>query len=200
MERYAKAIQNLIMQFSRLPGIGPKTAERLVFYLLEQPTATHQAFADALLQSSKQVVRCTTCCNFSQTSPCSICAETKRNRSVICVVAHPQDVAAIEKTGQFDGCYHVLGGTLDALEGRTHNEIRVRELLIRIKNTPEITEVILALNPDIQGETTILYLTKLLKECKLSVSRLARGLPIGGDVEFTDEVTLTNALRRREQL
>ena len=199
MSTTPKQIEKLIEQLSQLPGIGVKTAERLAFFIVEQPQQFKLELAGILTGLDAAIKRCDECYNFSEQSPCPICTDDKRNKNLLCVVAKPQDIAALEKTNSFDGRYFVLGGTLDPLEGRTPESIRVKEMLSRIK-TNATTEVILALNPDIPGETTMLYLTKTLKTANIQTSRLARGLPIGSDLEYADEVTLSSALKRREQL
>lgn len=200
MARYPAAIQNLINQFTKLPGIGPKTAERLVFDLLRQPVSTLTEFGSALGHLKDTIKRCGRCQNFAETDPCQICADARRNQLVICLVAKPQDVVAIERTNEYEGVYHVLGGMIDPLEGVTPKNLTVKALLDRLK-AAQAQELILALNPDMAGETTMFYLTKLLQQFNgLRVTRLARGLPTGSDLEYTDEVTLSNALSGRRQV
>ncbi|OGY50072.1 MAG: recombination protein RecR [Candidatus Buchananbacteria bacterium RIFCSPLOWO2_01_FULL_56_15] len=200
MTRYPAAIQNLISQFAKLPGVGTKTAERFVFNLLSQPSDALVAFGSAIGHLKDTIKRCGQCHNFAETDPCHLCGDRSRNRQVICVVAKPQDVLAIEKTSTYQGSYHVLGGLVDPLEGISPKQLTVAALVERLK-TNGISEVILALNPDMAGETTMLYLTKLLKQRpNLTVTRLARGLPTGSDLEYTDEVTLSNALSGRREV
>lgn len=197
---YPASLKNLIDQFAKLPGIGPKTAERLVFYLLKQPKEELARFGLAVEHLKDKITICHTCQNFSELDPCPICRDKKRNAKIICVVAKPQDLLVLEKTNEYQGVYHVLGGLVDPLEGVTPDKIKVRELVERLKKDG-ITEVILALNSDLAGETTMLYLTKLLKQfINIKITRLAQGLPIGSDLEYIDEITLTSALKGRKEL
>lgn len=198
--KYPVIIQNLIDQFSRLPSIGPKTAERLVFHLLYRPQNELHEFSQAIDHLKSNVKQCQICFNFSESNPCYICDSPKRDKTIICVVAKPQDMAIIEKTGSFDGVYHILGGNINPLENISPRHIKIKELLVRIKNDG-VREIILALNPDMSGETTSIYLTKLIKQFpNIKVTRLARGLPMGADLEYADEITLENALKDRREL
>ncbi|MFA6410885.1 MAG: recombination mediator RecR [Candidatus Buchananbacteria bacterium] len=200
MPPYSPSIKNLIDQFSHLPGIGPKTAERLVFHLLKQSKDDLARFGLALEHLKDKIVICQQCQNFAETNPCLICQDKKRNQSLVCLVAKPQDLFSLEKTNEYTGVYHVLGGVIDPLAGITPDKLKIRELVERIKKG-QITEVILALNSDLSGETTMLYLTKLLKQFKtIKITRLAQGLPIGSDLEYIDEVTLTSAIKGRKEL
>jgi len=199
MSNYPPSIKNLIDQFSHLPGIGPKTAERLVFYLLNQPKENLASFGLALEHIKDKIKVCRQCQNFAETDPCLICGDKKRNQKIICVVAKPQDLFALEKTNEYPGVYHVLGGVIDPLDGITPDRLKINELVERIKKDNSV-EVILGLNSDMPGETTILYLTKLLKQYKIKITRLAQGLPSGSDLEYADEVTLTSALKGRREL
>ncbi|KAB2923630.1 MAG: recombination protein RecR [Bacteroidetes bacterium] len=194
----SETIQQLTEEFSRLPGIGRKTAQRLALYVLKMPTDEVRAFAQALVDVKEKVRYCSVCSNITENDPCAICAGPKRNRRIICVVEEPNDVIALEKTHEFNGLYHVLGGALSPLDGVGPEDLKVKELLNRLAG--EIDEVILALNPNVEGETTTLYLAKLLKPLSVKVTRIARGLPIGGDLEFADEATLTRALEGRVAL
>lgn len=196
---YPEAIKKLIKEFTNLPGIGEKTAERLVFYLLDQSKQSLLNFSQALSNLKEKIVRCSQCQNFSDANLCLICQDKKRNPGVICVVAKPQDVVAIEKTNEYQGVYHVLGGVLNPLEGITPEQLKIKELISRLKKD-KIREIILALNPDLEGESTILYLVKLLKPYKIKITRLAKGLPMGSDLEYADEVTLSNALKGRREI
>ncbi len=197
---YQPAIQNLIDKLSHLPSIGPKTAERLVFYLLKRPPEELEQLASAILKAKQTIKICPNCFNFSESIPCPICSDSHRDHSLICVVSKPQDIVAIEKTGFFSGVYHVLGGNINPLENSFPEDLRINQLLIRIKNH-NIKEIILALNPDIEGETTSLFLINLLKKNQeIKITKLARGLPMGADVEYADEVTLENALRGRQKI
>jgi recombination protein RecR len=191
----SEALQQLIEEFARLPGIGRKTAQRLALYILKQPREEVVKMAKALVNVKDRIRYCSTCWNITEVDPCPICASPKRDRSVLCVVEEPNDVIAIEKTNEFKGLYHVLGGSLSPLDGIGPDDLKIRELLQRIGG--EVQEVILALNPNVEGEATTLYLTKLLKPLGVMVTRIARGIPVGGDLEFADEATLTRALEGR---
>ena len=200
MANYPTPIKNLIDEFAALPGLGPKTAERLVFYLLKRPTTDLNKFASAISQLKNKITVCQKCQNYSEISPCAICQSRQRNPKVICLVALPQDLLAIEKTNEYQGVYHVLGGVIDPLQGLTLEQLKIQELINRIKIDGAV-EIILALNWDLPGETTILYLTKLLKSFKnIKLTRLAQGLPTGSDLEYADEITLTNALKGRREI
>jgi recombination protein RecR len=194
----SEALQQLIEEFAALPGIGRKTAQRLALHILKQPREDVVQMARALVNVKDKIRYCSSCWNITETDPCPICASPKRDRTIICVVEEPNDVMAVEKTNEFKGLYHVLGGSLSPLDGIGPDELKVRELLQRITN--EMTEVILALNPNVEGEATTLYLTKLLKPLGVKISRIARGIPVGGDLEFADEATLTRALEGRVAL
>ena len=196
---YPKIIQELIDKFARLPSIGPKTAERMVFYLLNKPASELHQLGEAIENIKGKIKICKQCFNFSETNPCHICRDDKRDKKIICVITKPQDLLVIEKTKHFNGQYHILGGNINPLENISPENIKIKELLSRIK-IDQIEEVILAFNPDMPGETTTLYLKKLLKQNfpDLVLTRLARGLPMGADLEYADEVTLENALARRQ--
>ncbi len=189
------ALQELIEEFARLPGIGRKTAQRLALYLLKQPREGVVRMARAMVGVKDRVRYCSVCWNITETDPCAICASPKRDRDLLCVVEEPNDVLAIEKTNDFPGLYHVLGGALSPLDGIGPEELKVRELLQRI--TPGVREVILALNPNVEGEATTIYLTRLLKPLGVKITRIARGLPVGSDLEFADEATVSRALEGR---
>lgn len=199
MKQFPAAIQNLLDQFARLPGIGPKSAERFVFYLLKRPSEEVDQLADALKQIKHRVKKCSTCYDFAESNPCQYCSDPTRDASTLCVVADSADVLAIEKTGEFRGRYHVLGGVLRPTEGITADRLHMAELERRVASDG-IKEVILATNPDIEGEATALYITKLLGPHPVRVTRLAKGLPMGSDLEYADEVTLSNALRGRRSM
>ena len=198
MRKFPEPIENLVAAFSRLPGVGPKTALRYVFQLLRQPEGDLESFARALVDL-KKVSTCDTCFTYSETERCPICRDQKRHEHVLCVVAEPRDIATIEATDVYDGRYHVLGGTLNPIEGVTPEVLNVQKLLERLKKSNEIQEVILAFSPDVQGETTILYLTKHIRPLGKKVTRLARGLPLGADLEFADEITLGDAMTGRRE-
>jgi recombination protein RecR len=189
------ALQELIEEFARLPGIGRKTAQRLALHVLKQPRDSVVRMAKAMVGVKDRVRYCSSCWNITETDPCAICSSPKRDRNMLCVVEEPNDVLAIEKTNDFPGLYHVLGGSLSPLDGIGPEELKVRELLERI--TPEVKEVILALNPNVEGEATTIYLTRLLKPLGTRVTRIARGLPVGSDLEFADEATVSRALEGR---
>ncbi|MEW6510773.1 MAG: recombination mediator RecR [Bacteroidota bacterium] len=194
----SEALHQLIEEFARLPGIGRKTAQRLALFLLKQPREDVVRMAKAMVNVKDRIRYCSTCCNITETDPCAICASPKRTRSIICVVEEPNDVIALEKTNEYDGLYHVLGGSLSPLDGIGPEDLKVKELLARV--TGDVAEVILAMNPNVEGEATTIYLTKLLKPLGVRVSRIARGIPVGGDLEFADEATLGKALEGRVEV
>lgn len=189
------SLNQLIEEFAQLPGIGRKSAQRLALYILKLSKEEVTGMAQALVNVKEKIRYCSNCWNFTEDDPCGICANPKREGSIICVVEEPNDVIAIEKTNEFRGLYHVLGGALSPLDGIGPEDLKVRELLARI--TGGVKEIILAMNPDIEGEATTIYLTRLLKPLGVTVTRLARGIPIGGDLEFADEATLSRALEGR---
>ncbi|MBA4311208.1 MAG: recombination protein RecR [Chlorobiaceae bacterium] len=191
----SESLNQLIEEFSQLPGIGKKSAQRLALYILKLPKEDVLKISQALVNVKERMKYCSICCNFTETDPCGICSSSKREVDTICVVAEPNDVLAIEKTSEYHGVYHVLGGSLSPLEGIGPEDLKVKELLVRICS--DVDEVILALNPNIEGEATTIYLSRLLKPLGVKVTRLARGIPIGGDLEFADEATLTRALEGR---
>ncbi len=191
----SETLQQLIEEFSRLPGIGRKSAQRLALHILKRPREEVVAMARAMVNVKDRIRSCSVCCNITEEDPCAICASPKRDRTLLCVVEEPNDVIALEKTNEFHGLYHVLGGSLSPLDGIGPEELKIRELLARINS--EISEVILAMNPNVEGEATTLYLSRLLKPLGVRISRIARGLPVGGDLEFADEATLSRALEGR---
>jgi recombination protein RecR len=191
----SEALQQLIEEFSQLPGIGRKSAQRLALHLLKQPREDVVRMARTLVNMKDRIRYCSVCWNITEVDPCAICASPKRDQSIICVVEEPNDVIAVEKTNDFRGLYHVLGGALSPLDGIGPEDLKVKELLNR--TTSDVTEVILALNPNIEGEATTIYLSRLLKPLCVKVTRIARGLPVGGDLEFADEATLSRALEGR---
>lgn len=199
MIKFPQAIQNLIDQFAKLPGIGPKTAERLVFYLLKWSQKEKDDFAKALTDLNYSITHCSVCHNISEKNPCLICADKSRDKTKICVLAESHDLAAIENTSEYKGLYHVLGGVLDPLHGITPQKLKTDELLAKIQEN-NLSEIILAFNPDMEGEATMIYLNNLLKPFKIKITRLARGMPVGSDLEYTDEITLTNALKNRREI
>ncbi|MGE5557675.1 MAG: recombination mediator RecR [Bacillota bacterium] len=190
------SITKLISELAGLPGIGPKTAQRLAFYLLTRPSGEARKLAQAILEARDKVATCSVCGHFTEEEPCHICANPGRDRGLICVVEEPQDVLALEKTREFKGLYHVLHGAISPLDGIGPEDLRIKELLERIRQEP-VREVILATDPNVEGEATAMYLARILKPLVASVTRLARGLPVGGDLEYADEVTLGKALEGR---
>ncbi len=200
--RIPKAIQQVIESFERLPGIGPKTAERLTFYLLHVPQGELDRFAVSVQNLKKDTVMCSICFNIGESDPCSICEDQNRNHSMICVVEQALDVIALEKSKKYPGVYHVLNGKIDPLNNIGPDEIRISELILRIKNQESgIKEVILATNPTMEGEATAMYIAKKLKEItsELTISRIGRGLPIGADIEYADPTTLERAMEGRSE-
>ncbi len=200
MRKFPEPISNLVAAFSRLPGVGPKTALRYVFYLLKQPKADLQIFSLALLNLGERINVCPRCFTYTEGQLCEICQSTKRDQNVLCVVEEPRPISTIEETQSYNGMYHVLGGVLNPIEGMTPDALRVHELKERLERCPEISEVILALPPTIHGETTIMFLQKELQFFNRTISRLARGLPVGATLEFADEVSLGDALKGRRKL
>jgi recombination protein RecR len=196
---YPPALGRLIEALQRLPGIGPKTAQRLAFHLLKQPAEAVQALADALRELKARVTHCSVCFNITDEDPCRVCADPTRDAGLLCVVEEPNDLLAMERTGEYRGRYHVLLGALSPLDGIGPDELKVRELLQRIEAAP-VHEVILATNPNVEGDATAIYLAKLVRPLGIRVTRIARGLPVGGDLEYADEVTLARALEGRREL
>jgi recombination protein RecR len=202
---YTLPLAQLIEAFQRLPGIGPKSAQRLAFHILKQNDSDVQHFSQVLVRAKEQIGHCQTCFNLSSQSPCEICLQPQRNRRQICVVSEAQDVFALERTGEFTGLYHVLGGLISPMEGMGPEDLRIRELLRRLSfdeqspegHTEPVDEVILALAPSIEGDTTSLYLSKLMKHLEVKLSRIAFGLPVGGDLEYADNMTIARALQGR---
>jgi len=191
----AESVEQLAEQFAQLPGIGRKTAHRLALHILKMEREEVATLAQALVNVKDRVRYCSVCSNITEADPCRICSNSKRDRALICVVEEPSDVLAFEKTNDFKGLYHVLGGALSPLDGVGPDDLRVKELLPRVSNG--IEEVILALNPNVEGEATTLYLAKLLKPLAVKVTRIARGLPMGSDIEFADVATLSRAIEGR---
>jgi len=209
----AKPIKRLIEAFERLPGIGPKTAARLTFYLLHVPQSELEEFAGALSNLKKETVLCSICLNVAERDPCPICTDTGRNKSLICVVEQPLDVLALEKAGDYQGVYHVLHGSINPLQNIGPDELHMKELFVRVENgNPKIEEIVLAMNPNMEGEATAMYIAKklrdipitnkqslLLRNNQLRITRLGQGLPTGGDIEYADEVTLSRAMEGRRE-
>jgi len=195
----AGPVQSLINEFSKLPTIGPKTAARLVFYLLNRPRNEAQSLSEAILAVKDKVRLCTLCFSLTEHEPCDICTDERRDRTTLCVVAEAKDIYAIERTGAYRGRYHVLGGLISPMDGVGPAQLRVKELIERV-GAENPVEVILATNPNAEGEATALYLSRLITPSGTSVTRLAYGLPIGGDLDYADEITLTKALEGRRAL
>ena len=195
----AGPVQALINEFSKLPTVGPKTAARLVFYLLNRPRNEAQSLAEAILAVKDKVRFCSTCFSLTEEDPCSLCIDERRDAKTICIVAEAKDIYAIERTGAFRGRYHVLGGLISPMDGIGPAQLRVKEIVERI-GAESPTEIILATNPNAEGEATALYLSRLLQPLGITITRLAYGLPIGGDLDYADEVTLAKALEGRRVL
>lgn len=194
-----KPVERLIEEFSKLPGIGPKTASRLTFYLLRVPKDQVSALALAIAELRERIITCDICFNLSDENPCAICRDAERDTSVVCVVEEPLDVLAIERTGQYKGRYHVLHGAISPVDGIGPEDLKIAELLRRV-DKEQIKEVILATNPSLEGESTAMYIHRLLSPKSLRVTRIAHGLPVGGDLEYADQVTLTLALEGRREM
>lgn len=191
--------EELIEQFERLPGIGRKTAHRLAYYVLKLPQSEAEKFADAIANVKKKIRYCKICYNITDRETCSICENQARDKSVICVVEDPKDVVAFEKTGEFCGTYHVLNGTISPMNGVGPDQIRIGELLSRVKASP-VKEVIMATNPTVEGEATAMYISRVLKPLGVKVTRLAYGIPVGGDLEYADEITLQRSIQGRSEI
>jgi recombination protein RecR len=196
---YPEPVARLIDALQRLPGIGPKTAQRLTFYLLKRPTDEVRELGDALLAMKEKITYCRVCFNVTDEDPCRICNDPRRDPNVVCVVEEPNDLLAMERTGEYRGRYHVLLGALSPLDGIGPDDLKIRELLARLDGK-ETAEVILATNPNVEGEATALYLAKLLRPLVIRITRIARGLPVGGDLEYADQVTLSKALEGRREI
>ena len=199
MSDYSPSIEKLIESFERLPSIGRKTAARLAFYMLNSTEEETNEFISSIVNAKKNLKYCSKCYNISDTDPCSICSNHKRNEEIICVVEDVRDVVAMEKTHEFKGVYHVLHGSISPMNGIGPDDIKIKELLSRLMDG-NVKEVILATNPRVEGEATAIYLSKLIKPLGITVTRIAHGIPVGGDLEYTDEITLTKALEGRREI
>ncbi len=199
MQYFPAALQSLTDQFARLPGIGGKTAQRLAFYVLSLPMEEAQDFADAIICAKKEVHTCPVCQNLTDREICPICGDETRDKGVICVVAEPKDVIAMERSREFRGVYHVLHGVISPLNHVTQDDIKIRELLLRM-GSGQVREVIMATNPDTEGEATAMYISRLLRPMEVRVTRLAYGVPVGSQLEYADEVTLSRALEGRQEI
>ncbi len=199
MQYFPAALQELSDQFARLPGIGGKTAQRLAFYVLGLPAQEAQAFADAIVEAKKTVHTCPVCQNLTDRPICPICDDESRDHSVICVVAEPKDVIAMERSREFKGLYHVLHGVISPMNHVTQDDIRIKELLQRVGDG-QVQEIIMATNPDTEGEATAMYISRILRPMEVKVTRLAYGVPVGSQLEYADEVTLSRALEGRQEM
>ena len=196
---YPKSIASLIEHFQKFPSVGPKSAQRMAFYLLRMPKSELEKFAQSMLDAKENTKTCEICFNLSSTSPCEICTSPQRDKSTICVVAETKDLIAIEKTNEYKGLYHVLQGLISPMDGIGADDIRIKELLNRLTDE-NVKEVILALSPSVEGEATSLYLNKLIKPFGIKISRIAFGLPVGADLEYADEITIAKAIEGRREL
>ena len=192
-------LQRLVEQFERLPGIGSKTAQRLAYFVLNMPSEQAKEFSDAIMEAHQKIRRCEICCNFSDQEKCPICRNDARDKSTICVVETPRDAIALEGTGEYKGTYHVLHGVISPLNGIGPDQLCIKQLLSRLNNG-EVNEVIMATNPTVEGEATAMYISRLLKPLGIRITRLAYGIPVGGDLEYADDVTLARALEGRSEL
>lgn len=196
---YPKSVAALIEQFQKFPSVGPKSAQRMAFYLLRMPMTEVQKLAQSIIEAKQNTRTCEICFNLSSTSPCEICQSTRRDKSTICVVAETKDLIAIEKTNEYNGLYHVLQGLISPMDGIGADDIRIKELLTRLTDE-QVKEVILALSPSVEGEATSLYLSKLIKPFGIKISRIAFGLPVGADLEYADEITIARAIEGRREI
>ncbi len=199
MKYYAPLLEQLIEHFERFPGIGRKTAQRMAFFVLDQPEEKVKSFADCLVNAKSEIHRCSECCNLTDGEKCSVCGDPSRDRSVICVVEEPKDVVALEAFGKYRGLYHVLHGSISPLEGVGPDDLTVKELLARVSQNAG-TEVIMATNPDVEGDATALYLSRLLRPLGARVTRIAYGIPVGGELEFADGETINAAIEGRREM
>ena len=199
MSYYSPSIEKLIESFEKLPSIGHKTATRLAFHMLNLNEESTKEFINSIIEAKKNLRYCSKCFNITETDPCPICSSPKRDQSTICVVEDVKDVVAMEKTHEFKGVYHVLHGSISPMNGIGPEDIKIKELLERLRDT-DVKEIIIATNPRVEGEATAIYLSKLIKPIGIKVTRIAHGIPVGGDLEYTDEVTLSRALEGRVQL
>ena len=196
---FSNSIERLIEEFEKLPSIGHKTAVRLAFYVLNLPLESAEEFANSIIDARKNLKYCSICNNITDVDPCPICSNMKRDKGTICVVEDVRDIASIERTHEYGGVYHVLHGTISPMNGIGPNDIKIKELVTRIGNG-DVKEIILATNPNVEGEATAMYISKLIKPFNIKTSRIAHGIPIGGDLEYTDEVTLAKALENRTEV
>ena len=200
MNQYPRALNKLISELSRLPGIGGKTAQRLAFHILSLEDHEAKALADSITQAKGALHYCSVCGNLTDQDPCAICSDERRDRSMICVVETPQDVLAIERIEEYRGLYHVLHGAISPAEGITASDINLKSLITRLQGNDEVQEIIVATNPNIEGEATAMYIAKLLKPAGIKVTRIAHGIPVGGDLEYADKITLYKAMDGRREI
>lgn len=198
MNYYGEYITRLIEELSRLPGVGRKSAQRIAFHIINMDNEKAKSLAESILDAKEKVKYCSVCCNITDSDPCPICQSAKRDKGLIMVVEDPRDMAAYERTGEFKGVYHVLHGSLSPMNGIGPNDIKIKELMSRL--TEEVAEVILATNPNVEGEATAMYISRLIKPMGIITTRIAHGVPVGGDLEYVDEVTLSKALEGRRQM
>ena len=199
MDYFAPALAKLIDQFESLPGIGRKTAQRLAFHMLSQQEDKCREFADALVNAKRSIHYCRECQNLTDSEICAVCASPRRDKTIVCVVEDPRDMVALERTGEYNGVYHVLHGAISPMDGVGPDDLKIKELLYRL-NSGEVTEVIMATNPDVEGEATAMYISRLIKPMGVKVTRLAYGIPVGAELEYADESTLTRAMEGRQEL
>ena len=200
MARYAPTIARLVAELGKLPGIGTKSAQRLAFHILGLPAEKSSALADAIRDAARDTRLCSICCNLTDRDPCEICSSATRDRHVICVLESPRDVVSIERVHEYKGLYHVLHGVISPMKGIGPEQIRLKELLARLREQTDVEEVILATNPTVEGEATAMYIARLLKPAGIRTTRIAHGLPMGGDLEYADEATLSMALEGRREI
>jgi recombination protein RecR len=198
MNYYGEYITRLIEELSRLPGVGRKSAQRIAFHIINMDNEKARSLAESILDAKEKVKYCSVCCNITDSDPCPICQSAKRDKGLIMVVEDPRDMAAYERTGEFKGVYHILHGSLSPMNGIGPNDIKIKELMSRL--TEEVAEVILATNPNVEGEATAMYISRLIKPMGIITTRIAHGVPVGGDLEYVDEVTLSKALEGRRQM
>ena len=199
MSYYAVTVEKLIDEFKKMPGVGYKSAQRLAFYVLGLPKEKAQKLADVIIEAKEKITYCSICCNLTDENPCKICTDTKRDKSIICVVENPSDVVALEKTREYRGLYHVLHGVISPMDGIKPDDIKIKELIQRLASD-EVKEVIIATNPNVEGEATASYIARLLTGFGIKVTRIAKGIPIGSDIEYADEITLLKALENRTEI
>ncbi len=199
MEQYALPIANLIEQLSKLPGIGKKTAQRLAFYILEMEGVEAEKLANSIMNAKEKIRLCSICCNLTDDDPCYICIDDRRDKSTICVVEGAKDIIAMERSRDYKGQYHILHGVISPMDNVGPNDIKVKELLMRLSDDV-VKEIIIATNPTVEGEATALYLSKIIKPLGIKVTRIAHGIPVGGDLEYFDEVTISKAMENRREI